>query len=45
MNEILAVRQKALVATYAKLEGIINKNSAQSSWLTQQTESLSKSGL
>jgi len=45
MNEILAVRQKALVATYAKLEGIINKNSAQSSWLTQQTESLGKSGL
>lgn len=45
MNEILAVRQKALVATYAKLEGIMNKNSAQSSWLTQQTESLSKSGL
>jgi flagellar hook-associated protein 2 len=45
MNEILAVRQKSLVATYAKLEGIINKNSAQSSWLTQQTESLSKSGL
>lgn len=44
MNEILAVRQKALVATYAKLEGIINKNSAQSAWLTQQTESLAKLG-
>ena len=44
MNEILAVRQKALVATYAKLEGIINQNSAKSSWLTQQTESLSKLG-
>jgi flagellar hook-associated protein 2 len=44
MNEILAVRQKALVATYAKLEGIINRNNAQSSWLTQQTESLAKLG-
>jgi flagellar hook-associated protein 2 len=45
MNEMLAVRQKALQATYAKLEGLINKNSAQASWLTQQTEGFAKSGL
>jgi flagellar hook-associated protein 2 len=42
MNEMIAVRQKALEATYAKLEGVINKNSAQASWLTQQTENLIK---
>jgi flagellar hook-associated protein 2 len=45
MNEMLAVRQKALQATYAKLEGLINQNTAQASWLTQQTESFGKSGL
>jgi flagellar hook-associated protein 2 len=45
MNEMLAVRQKALVATYAALEGVISKNSAQSSWLVGQTEQLNKSGL
>jgi flagellar capping protein FliD len=45
MNEMLAVRQKALEQTYAALEGIISKNSAQSSWLTNQTEQLNKSGL
>lgn len=45
MNEMLAVRQKALEETYAALEGIISKNSAQSSWLTNQTEQLNKSGL
>ena len=45
MNEMLAQREKALQATYAKLEGVISKNSAQGDWLTEQTESLSKSGI
>ncbi len=45
MNEMLAVRQKALVRTFAALEGVISKNSAQSSWLTNQSEQLTKSGL
>jgi flagellar hook-associated protein 2 len=45
MNEMLAVRQKALQQTYARLEGVISKNSAQSSWLTGQAEQLTKSGL
>ncbi len=45
MNEMLAVRQKALEQTYAELEGIISKNSAQSSWLTSQSEQLNKSSL
>jgi flagellar hook-associated protein 2 len=43
LNELLAQREKALQATYAALEGVISKNSAQSSWLTQQTEALTKS--
>jgi flagellar hook-associated protein 2 len=45
MNEILAQREKALQATYAELETVISKNSAQGDWLTQQEESLSKSGV
>jgi flagellar hook-associated protein 2 len=45
MNEILANREKALQATYAELETVISKNSAQGDWLTQQEESLSKSGV
>jgi flagellar hook-associated protein 2 len=44
MNETLAQRERALQATYAKLEGVISRNSAQGAWLTQQTESLRKSG-
>lgn len=44
MNELLAHREKALQATYAALEGVISRNTAQSTWLTQQAESLSKSG-
>ncbi|MGO9321046.1 MAG: flagellar filament capping protein FliD [Solirubrobacteraceae bacterium] len=44
MNELLAQREKALQATYAKLEAVISKNTAQSDWLTEQTASLSKSG-
>jgi flagellar hook-associated protein 2 len=43
MNEMLAHREKALQATYAALEGVISRNSAQSAWLTQQEESLDKS--
>jgi flagellar hook-associated protein 2 len=43
MNELLAVREKALQRTYAQLEGIIAQNTAQSQALAQQAESLSKS--
>jgi len=43
MNENLAVRQKALEQTYAQLEAIISKNTAQSSWLTTQSEQLARS--
>jgi flagellar hook-associated protein 2 len=45
MNEILAVRQKALEQTYAHLETVISRNSSQSSWLSSQTTQLEKSGL
>lgn len=45
MNEMLAVRQKALQATYAQLEGIISRNSSQVSWLAGQSEQLTKAGL
>jgi flagellar hook-associated protein 2 len=43
MNEMLAVREKSLQATYATLEGVISRNSAQSSWLATQAEALTKS--
>ncbi len=45
MNEVLASREKALQATYAKLEGVLSQNSAQANWLVSQSESLTKSGL
>jgi flagellar hook-associated protein 2 len=45
MNEILAVRQKALEQTYARLETVISRNSSQSSWLSSQTSQLEKSGI
>jgi flagellar hook-associated protein 2 len=45
MNELLAQREKALQETYAKLESVISHNTEQSAWLTQQEESLSKSGI
>jgi flagellar hook-associated protein 2 len=45
MNEMLAVRQKALQATYAQLEGVMSKNNAQSAWLVSQEEQMTKSGL
>jgi flagellar hook-associated protein 2 len=45
MNEMLAQREKALQQTYAALEGVISKNTSQSTWLTQQVESLDKSSI
>jgi flagellar hook-associated protein 2 len=45
MNELLAQREKSLQATYAHLEGVLSRNSTQGAWLTEQTESLHKSGL
>jgi len=38
MNEMLAVREKALQATFAKLEGIISQNSARGAFLARQAE-------
>lgn len=40
MNAMLAVRQKALEETYARLESVISKNSATGSWLTEQAAQL-----
>jgi flagellar hook-associated protein 2 len=45
LNELLALREKALQATYAQLEGVISINNSQSAWLTSQTASLARSGL
>ena len=45
MNELLAHREKSLQATYANLESVISRNTTQGDWLTQQEESLSKSGI
>jgi flagellar hook-associated protein 2 len=45
MNEMLVQREKALQATYAALEAVISKNTAQGDWLTEQAESLSRSGV
>jgi flagellar hook-associated protein 2 len=45
MNEMLALREKALQASYAALEAVISRNTEQGTWLTQQTESLNKSGI
>jgi flagellar hook-associated protein 2 len=45
MNELLAHREKSLQATYANLESVISRNTTQSDWLTQQEESLTKSGI
>jgi flagellar hook-associated protein 2 len=45
MNEMLAVRQRSLEQTYARLESVISHNTAQSSWLTSQSAQLEKSGL
>ncbi len=40
MNAMLAVRQKSLEETYARLEGVISKNSATGSWLSEQAAQL-----
>jgi flagellar hook-associated protein 2 len=40
MNEMLAVREKALQATYAELESAISQNTSQADWLTSQEASL-----
>ena len=45
MNDMIQVRQRALEQTYAQLEAIMSRNSAQSSWLSSQTGQLEKSGL
>jgi len=45
MNELLAVREKALQQTYAQLEGVISQNTAQSNWLVSQSEGLTKAGI
>ena len=44
MNAMLALREKALQATYSQLEAVLSRNSSQSAWLTSQTESLNNSG-
>lgn len=44
MNAAIEVHQADLVQTYAKLEGIISRNSSQNSWLASQSEGLIKSG-
>jgi len=45
MNEMLALREKALQTTYSQLEAVLSRNSSQSAWLTSQSESIAKSGL
>ncbi len=45
MNEMLALREKTLQATYSQLEAALSRNSSQAAWLTSQTESLTASGL
>lgn len=44
LGELLEERQKALQATYAKLEGVISQNQSQASWLASQSLSLATSG-
>jgi flagellar hook-associated protein 2 len=41
MNELLAMREKALQQTYAQLESVIAQNTAQGDALARQSESLS----
>jgi flagellar hook-associated protein 2 len=40
MNEMLAMREKALQETFTRMESIISENSAQESSLTKQSEAL-----
>jgi flagellar hook-associated protein 2 len=44
MNEMLALREKALQTTYSQLEAVLSRNSSQSAWLSSQAESIAKSG-
>ena len=41
MNELLAERERALQQTYAELESVISKNTAQANWLTSQEKTSS----
>jgi flagellar hook-associated protein 2 len=45
MNEMLAVREKTLQATYAELESVMSQNTSQSTWLTSQEKQLQASGI
>jgi flagellar hook-associated protein 2 len=45
MNEMLALREKALQATYAQLESAISQNTSQADWLTSQEASLTATKL
>jgi flagellar capping protein FliD len=45
MNEMLAIREKALQTTYAQLEAVMSQNTSQSAFLTSQEASLTASGL
>ncbi len=44
LNEFLTERQKALQATYAKLESVLSQNQSQATWLAGQVASLNASG-
>jgi flagellar hook-associated protein 2 len=45
LDELLVERQKALQATYAKLEGVLSENQSQATWLAGQITSLNASGI
>jgi flagellar hook-associated protein 2 len=45
MNEMLAVREKGLLATFAAMESIISENNAQGASLTKQSEALASQKL
>lgn len=44
MNEMLALRQKSLELTYARLEGVISTNTATGAWLTEQSAKQTANG-
>jgi flagellar hook-associated protein 2 len=45
MNELLAVREKALQQTYAELETVISQNSSQSTWLTSEAAKMAANSI
>ncbi|HME05046.1 MAG TPA: flagellar filament capping protein FliD [Solirubrobacteraceae bacterium] len=45
MDELLTIREQALVQTYAQLETVLAQSNSQQSWLASQAEGLTKSGL